>query len=148
MPSFILTEVPLLPERRKRERRRRNIARCILATFIAVTGLAVILIVTLRRHKQDEQQAGNFSVAFHKTDYDELEKPVRRQERRYGKARRVMKMTTHPVLRSPCVSRPDVVALQVPIVYNKYGDVDPNGLMFALEGKERAERRVDETDAY
>ena len=32
----------------------------------------------------------------------------------------------------------DISAIQVPIVYNKYGDVDPNGLMYVLdENKEK-----------
>ena len=38
------------------------------------------------------------------------------------------------------VASEDVVALEIPILYNKYGDVDPNGLMFALEGSARRVR--------
>ena len=31
----------------------------------------------------------------------------------------------------------NISAIQVPIVYNKYGDVDPNGLMYVLDEKKR-----------
>lgn len=37
----------------------------------------------------------------------------------------------------------DISAIQVPIVYNKYGDVDPNGLMYILdENKEEVRDRI------
>ena len=37
----------------------------------------------------------------------------------------------------------DISAIQVPIVYNKYGDVDPNGLMYVLdENKEKVKDAI------
>ena len=37
----------------------------------------------------------------------------------------------------------DISAIQVPIVYNKYGDVDPNGLMYVLdENKEKVKESI------
>ncbi len=37
----------------------------------------------------------------------------------------------------------DISAIQVPIVYNKYGDVDPNGLMYILdENKEKVKEQI------
>ena len=37
----------------------------------------------------------------------------------------------------------DVTAIQINIVYNKYGDVDPNGLMYVLnENKNKVQEQV------
>ncbi|GAB6137452.1 hypothetical protein JCM15060_06410 [Halanaerobaculum tunisiense] len=36
----------------------------------------------------------------------------------------------------------NVVAIQVPIVYNEFGDHDPEGLMYALEEKETEIKNV------
>lgn len=30
----------------------------------------------------------------------------------------------------------NVSSIQIPIVYNRYGDIDPNGLMYVLEENE------------
>ena len=59
------------------------------AIFLGV--LTVILVVFFASGKKKEQTgkitaSGNFTVAFDRTDYSDLEKPVPRQERHYGRS--------------------------------------------------------------
>lgn len=35
--------------------------------------------------------------------------------------------------KSDCVRVFDIEAISIPIVYNKYGDYDPNGMMYVLK---------------
>lgn len=35
--------------------------------------------------------------------------------------------------KSDCVRIFDIEAISIPIVYNKYGDYDPNGMMYVLK---------------
>ncbi len=43
--------------------------------------------------------------------------------------------------KSDCVRVFDIEAISIPIVYNKYGDYDPNGMMYVLKkDSERIQR--------
>ncbi|KAI8817794.1 uncharacterized protein EV422DRAFT_603527 [Fimicolochytrium jonesii] len=67
----------------------------------------------------------------------DLTVPVERQHRHYGTGFGFL-------VDIICALGTDVVALEVPIVFNIYGDHDPNGLMFALKENEQALERYSE----
>jgi len=89
MPSFAITEVPLLPDRRvkKRGRYRPLWKWASVVVLVTVTALLVILPASRKKSESPQVQASSFTVSFDKVDYNDLEKPVPRQERRYGKTR-------------------------------------------------------------
>ncbi|KAJ3052412.1 hypothetical protein HK097_006308 [Rhizophlyctis rosea] len=116
MSTYSIQEPLLDPAPPRRPTKRR----AFLVLSIAALSVVAVLIGVLTTKKDTRNNLKNlttqsFSVSFNHTDYSDLEDPVPCQDRYY-----------------------DVVSLQVPIVYNKYGDVDPNGLMFALEENEHA----------
>jgi hypothetical protein len=88
MPSFAITEVPLLPNRDPKKRGRyRPWLKWVSGMVLVIATASLVAFLTSGKkngHTDQNVLSGNFTVAFDRTDYADLEKPVQRQERRYG----------------------------------------------------------------
>ncbi|KAJ3296804.1 hypothetical protein HK104_001167 [Borealophlyctis nickersoniae] len=97
--------------------RRRKLLTCFMPVFIAAIVLAVM--VSIHRGSENANPPSTLNAHMtedwtkHSADLSFLEEPVEPMNRIYH-----------------------VVSLEIPLVFNIYGDHDPNGLMFALEENE------------
>ncbi|KAJ3036877.1 hypothetical protein HDV00_002220 [Rhizophlyctis rosea] len=95
------------------ERRRRVFTLRSIAAAVVLATIIAVAILTRPQPKDGPVGATAFQppfmTKFEESDYSDLHEPVLPMNREY-----------------------EVVALEVPIVYNKYGDTDLDGLMFTL----------------